>query len=105
MKDEYDFSKMVSTREVTAALAKFQKLRESGFWCCLEINCDYDYVTTISLTPSGFAKGKRYDKEDKHEPSIIVNETEVNGLKGLVKAINQAVKEATEYEKVIKSRP
>ena len=82
------------------AMIAFQNLRKSGFWCCLKIDCDYNYATYITLTPSGFIGG-RFDREEEHEPVITVQESE-GGIEDLAALICQAVIEAKDYERVYK---
>lgn len=50
--------------EISQAMAIWQKLRESGEWCCLQIDSDYSYVWGIKLT--------RADNSAKacHEPTV-----------------------------------
>ena len=84
---------------VADAMIPFQELRESHNWCCLKIDCDYNYATYISLTASSFS-----GKNEDHKPNVTVQETE-GGLANLAELICKAVMKAKEYEQAIKSRP
>lgn len=86
------------------AMIAFQELRESGFWCCLNISCDYAYATYIELTPSYFAQKKYGIDLDEHKPVIRVQECDCE-ISDMAELICRAVLEAKKYEETVKSRP
>ena len=53
-----------ATRTIGQAMEVFQKLREGGKWCCLDISSDFHYCWLVKLT--------RFEI-DKHEPEITVS--------------------------------
>ena len=55
--------------DIAAAMSLFQHLRESGKWCCLKIEADYNFVWDVKLTP---AQDDPDDGEYVHEPTIII---------------------------------
>lgn len=53
-----------STRDSDALLV-WNKLRESGKWCCLDIGSDHDICYTIKLTP--------FNLQREHTPTVIID--------------------------------
>ena len=55
--------------DISAAWQVWEKLRQSGEWCCLDIGSDYDYCYRVTLIPSNF--DEKY--EGKHEPTVTID--------------------------------
>jgi len=56
---------------IVQAMEVFQKLRESGKWCCLNISSDYHYIYDVTL----IAEDRH--KNAKHEPTIRASSEEL----------------------------
>lgn len=49
--------------DIAAALTVWQKLRESGVWCCLQIGSDYHYCWDVRLTRANLDEGAEHKPE------------------------------------------
>lgn len=60
--------------EITAAWDVWERLRQSGKWCCLDITSDYDYCWRVSLTPSEVDPEQKKRANTKlHRPIVVVD--------------------------------
>jgi hypothetical protein len=80
--------------DIALAMTVWQKLRESGLWCCLDIRSDYSYCWVIKLIP---AQNYPSDKNYKHKPKVLIDGIE-GGLDTLAYAICLAALKAVRCE-------
>lgn len=52
------------------AMEVFERLRQSGKWCCLEISSDYHYAWDVMLT-RGYVDEDDDRKNPDHKPQIV----------------------------------
>lgn len=81
--------------ELGRAFHEFYKLGNSGFWCCIKLDFDYNYVVYATLTSSEIGKNN-----DEHEPKIYVRSCDIDTEKGMIEFLKKVVKEAKEYERI-----
>ena len=73
------------SEDVAAAFEVVEELRQSGDWCCLVIDSDYNFLWTVRLTPSSVGS--------KHEPTIVTMDESLP--LAIVRAVLAAVEEKT----------
>ena len=78
------------------AFSDFYKLGASHYWCCVKIDFDYNYVAYVELTPSGFKKSG-FNKEDKHEPAIKMQNHDNFDEQGMAEFLEKVVKKANAF--------